>query len=89
MKCKDLLAQLSNYVDGEIDPKVCVELEKHLADCDPCRVVLDTLKRTVTLYKGNEPFELPLEVHDRLHASLRAKWKQGQAKAGRSEPPEG
>jgi anti-sigma factor RsiW len=79
MKCKDLLAQLSNYVDGEIDPKICQELEKHLAGCNPCKVVLDTLKRTVTLYKGDVPYELPLEVRDRLHSVLEAKWKQGRA----------
>jgi len=29
MKCHELLAALSDYVDGEIPPEVCVELERH------------------------------------------------------------
>lgn len=35
MKCEDLLKAISDYIDGEIDPSICEELEKHLRDCDP------------------------------------------------------
>ena len=47
MKCNDLLKLLSDYVDGQIDPALCQELEKHLAGCNPCRVVIDNLKKTI------------------------------------------
>jgi RNA polymerase sigma-70 factor (ECF subfamily) len=76
MKCDDLLAMLSDYVDGEIDPAICDELQKHLAGCDPCQVVVDNLRQTITLFKAGEPFELPLEFRQRLHSALRARWRQ-------------
>lgn len=76
MKCDDLLALLSEYVDGQIDPSVCAELERHLAGCNPCQVVVDNLRRTITLYRAGQPYELPVEFRSRLHAALRERWKQ-------------
>jgi hypothetical protein len=45
MKCEDLLKILSDYIDGDIDPKVCEGFERHLAECDPCQVVVDTIRK--------------------------------------------
>ena len=48
--CKKLLGSLSEYVDGELDQEFCSELEQHLEDCEDCRIVVDTLRKTVNLY---------------------------------------
>lgn len=76
MKCKDLLNALNDYIDGEIDPSVCAEFEKHMAGCNPCQIVIDTIKKTITIYKEGKPYELPLEFKQRLHSVLQEKWKQ-------------
>jgi anti-sigma factor RsiW len=81
MKCEELLAMLNDYVDGDIDPGVCESFEKHLAGCNPCQVVVDNIRKTITLYKEGEPFELPLDFKNKLHSSLREKWS-GHNKAG-------
>ncbi|MCD6339086.1 MAG: zf-HC2 domain-containing protein, partial [Verrucomicrobia bacterium] len=47
MNCRELLEQLNQYVDGDIDPALCEEIERHLADCDPCQVMVDTLPKTI------------------------------------------
>lgn len=75
MKCEELLAALNEYVDGELDPSICEDFEEHLADCNPCQVVIDNIRQTITLYKAGEPFELPAEFHAKLHQHLRARWK--------------
>ena len=69
-RCHDLLGCLSEYVDGELSGELCVELERHLAGCENCRIVVDTLARTVTLYHdhGHEP--LPDDVKSRLFKAL-------------------
>ncbi len=71
MKCGEILEKLSEYLDGELDPKLCRELETHMKDCNPCLIFVNTLKKTITLYKyaGHEP--LPKEVHVRLHEYLK------------------
>lgn len=80
MKCDDLLRLLNEYVDGTVDPAVCKEFEQHLAGCNPCKVVIDTLRKTITLYKNDQPYELPFEFRQRLHQMFRERWKQKQAR---------
>jgi anti-sigma factor RsiW len=76
MKCEELLQQLSDYVDGTIQPGACKELEKHLSGCEPCEVVVDTLRKTITVYKAGEEVSLPTEFREKLHECLRRKWKE-------------
>jgi anti-sigma factor RsiW len=76
MKCEELLALLSEYVDGAIDPAVCKEFEKHMSGCNPCQVVVDNIRKTITLYQDGQPYPLPARFHKRLHAALREKWKE-------------
>ncbi|MCX7827145.1 MAG: zf-HC2 domain-containing protein [Verrucomicrobiae bacterium] len=76
MKCDQLLALLNDYVDGDVDPALCEEFEKHLAGCNPCQVVVDNIRKTITLYRGGQPYELPLRFRERLHGMLRERWKQ-------------
>lgn len=77
MKCEDLLKMLNDYVDGDIAPAVCEGFEAHLSGCNPCQVVVDTIRKTITLYRGEERFELPLPFRTRLHDTLRARWTGG------------
>lgn len=76
MKCEELLKLLNEYVDGTVDPAVCEEFEKHMSGCNPCQVVVDNIRKTITLYKGGQPCELPEAFRQRLHAALRRRWKE-------------
>lgn len=82
MKCDDLLALLSEYVDGSVDPALCEEFEKHMAGCNPCKVVVDNIRKTITLYKGTERYELPVVFRNKLHAALRQRWKEKHPEGG-------
>ncbi len=79
MKCEELLAMLNEYVDGVIDPSVCREFKQYMAGCNPCKVVVDNIRKTVTLYKAGQPCELPLAFQKRLHAVLRKRWQETHA----------
>ncbi len=69
--CQEFLNQVSDYLDDFIDPIICEELERHLADCSNCRVFVDTLKKTVYLYQQREAeIEFPGEVRERLFKVL-------------------
>ena len=67
-RCQELLGQLNAYVDGELAAALCHDLELHLADCADCRVVFDTLAKTISLYHslGETPVALPADVEARL-----------------------
>jgi anti-sigma factor (TIGR02949 family) len=69
--CKELLGSLSSYIDGDLSPELCQELEKHLAGCDDCRIVLNTTKRTIDLVHAPvEKPDLPEDVRERLFQRL-------------------
>ncbi len=79
MKCSELLVALNEYVDGTVDPAICEEFEKHMAGCNPCQVVVDNIRKTITLYKEGKPVELPADFRKRLHSALRQRWTQTHA----------
>ena len=78
MECKELLKMLNDYIDGDIDPAICEHFDKHLEDCDPCQVVVDNIRKTIKLYKGDAEISLPEEFKSRLHNLLRDNWKNKQ-----------
>ncbi len=49
---------------------ICESFEHHLHDCNPCQIVVDNIRKTITLYKG-AAYELPPELHQRLCECLR------------------
>ncbi len=82
MKCEELLAALNDYVDGDLDPGVCEAFQKHLADCNPCQIVIDNIRQTITLYKAGEPVRMPAELEQQLHQVLRQRWQSRFPAAG-------
>lgn len=70
-QCSDHLNELSDYVDGDLDPTLCAEIERHMAECGNCRVVVDTLRKTVSLYRIHAHEEVPPDTKERLYAVLK------------------
>lgn len=69
--CKQILGELSDYVDGILSPELCAELEEHLAGCENCRIVVNTLQRTIEIYRETSPVEeLPADTRNRLFCCL-------------------
>ena len=71
--CSHLLGSLSEYVDGTLGETLCEEIERHISDCEDCRVVINTLEKTVYLYLATtevEPPSVPNDVKERLYKCL-------------------
>ena len=62
-RCKAMFAELSNYLDEQLDDSLCEELERHLIGCEPCQAFLSTLKATVEQCRRS-----PMESPDREKA---------------------
>lgn len=46
-RCKAMFAELSDYLDEQLDDSLCEELEQHLDGCAPCGVFLASLQATI------------------------------------------
>lgn len=71
MNCQNIIRELTDYLDGEMSPAMKAELEKHLTDCDDCRMVVDSTRKTIEIFCHCQPAPLPEDVRSRLHAALR------------------
>jgi anti-sigma factor RsiW len=71
-KCRSLLGSLSDFVDGTLGEELCAEIERHVAECQNCHVVVDTLRKTISLYHESavETGEVPGVVRERLFRTL-------------------
>jgi anti-sigma factor RsiW len=68
--CRDFFNQLSDYIDGDLAASLYADFERHLADCPNCRIVVDTTRQTVNLYRRYGQTELPPGVSERLWQAL-------------------
>ena len=69
-KCGDMLGSLSDYLDGELSDCLCAEIEHHLKACGDCRVMVDTLRKTIVLYRELGHHDVPGDAKARLYAVL-------------------
>jgi RNA polymerase sigma-70 factor (ECF subfamily) len=50
--CPDVVPMLSRYLEGEIGPEQCAEMDRHVAGCARCRAECDSLRRVLALCKN-------------------------------------
>ena len=73
MNCKGVIRELSNYIDGELDPVVLQEIERHLGHCEDCKMLVDQTRKTIEIFCGSKRVTLPSDVRSRIHAALKTK----------------
>ncbi len=83
LTCQQIKSQLSEYLDGEVESALCAELERHLRHCENCRVMVDTLNKTVLLYRQYGRVSAPADLAARLIRVLDLK------ETPRARPPDG
>jgi predicted anti-sigma-YlaC factor YlaD len=67
--CNDVLAGLSEYLDGELSPEMIVKVERHLQGCENCQRfgadMAALLASVATFHK-----DLPPDVRVRLRQTI-------------------
>lgn len=58
--CRELIEFLMEYLDGELQPEVRAEFERHLAACPPCIRYLDSYRDV--LRAGKEAYRCDEEL---------------------------
>ncbi|MBI5961052.1 MAG: zf-HC2 domain-containing protein [Chloroflexi bacterium] len=68
--CRRYLGSLSDYADGALTDELCAEIEAHMEGCENCRVVVNTLTKTILLYRQSPAPDMPDAVKERLYKVL-------------------
>jgi predicted anti-sigma-YlaC factor YlaD len=70
LECKNVWEHISEYLDQQLDPKLLMDIEKHLENCEVCSAILDSTRNILVLTADNRTYELPVGYRERLHARL-------------------
>jgi anti-sigma factor RsiW len=71
MTCRDALRLLHDHLDGQLEPSVDRDLQRHLADCPGCLAFLKTYQKTVGLSGELRQTDIPPELQERLKSFLK------------------
>lgn len=73
IRCREVLARLSDYLDGDLSPAEAARLEAHIRGCDWCERFGGRMGRVVGALRTalDPPLEVPEPVAARLTARLR------------------
>lgn len=68
---KKIIDELCNYLGQDLNHPMCKELMQHVRECPECRIYLDTVKMTVSLYRKKiEQKPVPKHVTQELFKIL-------------------
>lgn len=71
LECQDIIKYLNDYLDEDLESQLCAKIEAHIASCRNCKIVVNTLKKTIQIYQSTgQEISLPKDVQERLHTRL-------------------
>ena len=70
VKCEEVWREISNYLEGDIEPGLRLALEEHIRGCQHCTAVLEGTRNVVQLYGDERMLEVPLGFSQRLQHRL-------------------
>ncbi|MFQ5561712.1 MAG: anti-sigma factor family protein [Nitrospinota bacterium] len=78
--CLALFEKMSEYIDGELDPKLVAFAEKHLRNCTDCGENLELMKKSLTIIKGSFFEQVPNAFQKELREVIRKEHEQNNSK---------
>lgn len=75
-QCQEIFALLSDYLNVELPPEACQEIETHLAGCPPCVEFVESLRTTIELCRRYRPAELPSPLAENARQELLAAYQK-------------
>lgn len=70
-ECREILASISAYLDGDLDATACAAIDQHCETCQRCAVLVSSLRATVGLCQQAAAAPLPEDVRRRAQESIR------------------
>ena len=59
ISCSDFMAEIGNYLEGDVAAEVRLQLENHLSHCRTCTVLYDSTRKTLQIVTDSGSFDLP------------------------------
>jgi anti-sigma factor RsiW len=79
--CKQFLESLVDYFDGKLNPAGRAAFDRHAAHCVTCRILRDSTRKTIQLYRSIELSPVPNDIEARLLRELDKRIALGRRRA--------
>ena len=73
ISCNEVLAELSDYLDGDLTPEFRDALQSHLSHCRTCEVIYDSMHKSLRLVTDSGTFEVPEPITQSLLTKIRVR----------------
>ena len=70
VSCEEVWREISNYLEGDIEPALRAAVEEHLRGCKHCTAIMDGTRNVVKLYGDERMMEVPAGFDQRLRQRL-------------------
>jgi hypothetical protein len=70
VNCEHVWSEISNYLEGEVDPALRAAMDEHFKGCKHCTAVLEGTRNVVQVYGDDRLFELPSGFSQRLQRRI-------------------
>ncbi len=70
ISCREVIQELSTFIDQGIDGELRAQIEEHLAKCRHCSAIYDGTRNVIRLVGDDRVFELPPGFSHRLRNRL-------------------
>jgi len=70
IKCEQVWREVSNYLDGAVDPSLRAAMDAHFSTCQRCTSVLEGMRNVLRLYSDERMIEMPAGFSRRLEKRL-------------------
>ena len=70
INCREVLRELSTFIDQGVGAELRAQIEEHLAKCRHCSAVYDGTRNVIRLVGDDRVFELPAGFSQRLRDRL-------------------
>ena len=75
MKCKEVYLYICDNLEADPNSAKCRQVLRHLRACPDCAALLDSLRKTVSLYRSSPSPKVPSAVHKRLFKKINLAWE--------------
>jgi hypothetical protein len=71
ISCREVWREISDFIEGSVDPELRARMEAHFAVCKTCTAILDGTENVVKLIGDGETFDVPAGFSERLFTKVR------------------
>ena len=71
ISCLEVWREISNYLDGDVDPEMRARMEAHFKVCAHCTAILDGTRNVVKLVADGVEYQMPEGFSKRLYDKIK------------------